>query len=166
MKIQIGSLSEGLHEYQFTTPVEDVGLTDPFQGEVKVSVALEKTGTQMVLRGLVNADCKVTCDRCTRLFPLAVHAPYRMFYVAGGSEFEGIDRAELQTVDPGAGSLDITEDVRQTALLAVPLKLVCSEGCKGLCPHCGINLNVESCSCTREEGGTRWEPLRSLRGSN
>jgi uncharacterized protein len=166
MKIQIGSLSEGLHEYQFVTPIEEVGLSDPFHGEVRASVTLEKTGTQMLLRGIVRADGEFTCDRCARPFQLTVNTGYRMFYVAEGAQFEGIDPAELQTIAPGAGSLDIAEDVRQTVLLAIPLKILCSEGCRGLCPSCGKNLNVESCSCTREEGDARWEPLRSLRGSN
>jgi uncharacterized protein len=165
MKIQIGSLSEGLHEYQFTTPVEEAGLGEPFDGQVNVSVSLEKTGNQIVLRGLVKAGGEFTCDRCAGSFPLAVDAAYRMYYVTEGGQFEGIDPAELQVVTPGAGSIDITEDVRQTAMLAIPLKLLCSETCRGLCPKCGTNLNVQSCSCTREEGDTRWEPLRSLRGS-
>ena len=166
MKIQIGSLSEGLHEYQFTTPIEEVGLAEPFHGDVKASVTLEKTGTQMVLRGAVSTQGDFTCDRCARQFPLTVKASYRMFYVAEGGEFEGIDPAELQAIAPGTGTLDITEDVRQTAMLAIPLKLLCAEGCRGLCPRCGKNLNVETCSCTVEEGDARWEPLRSLRGSN
>ena len=166
IKIQIGGLSEGVHEYQFSTHVGDVGLSDPFRGDVRASVILEKTGTQMVLKGAVRVEGDFMCDRCTRTIVLPVTSSYRMCYVTQGEQFEGVDPAELQTVAPGSGNIDITEDVRQTVLLAVPLKVLCSEGCRGLCPHCGKNLNMESCSCTREEGDSRWEPLRSLRGSN
>ena len=165
MKIQIGGLSEGVHEYQFSEGASDLGLTDGFKGDVRVSVTLEKTGKQMVLKGGVTAEGDFVCDRCTRPLSVPVSSSYRMYYVAEGEEFAGVDPAELSIV-PGSGTLDITEDVRQTILLAVPLKLLCADSCRGLCPHCGKNLNVESCSCTVEQGDSRWEPLRSLRGSN
>ena len=166
MKIQIGSLSEGLHEYQFETDAGDIDLGEGFAGPVAVKVVLEKTGNQMRLTGSVSAAGSFPCDRCTREFSLPVSASYRMYYVTEGGEFAGIDPSELQVVAPGSGWIDIQDDVRQTILLAVPLKLLCSDQCRGLCPHCGKNLNTESCSCTVEQEDTRWEALKPLRGTN
>ena len=48
-------------------------------------------------------------------------------------------------------------------LLALPLKTICSESCKGLCPHCGQNLNVEQCSCAEPVEDPRWAALKDIR---
>ena len=65
---------------------------------------------------------------------------------------------------PGEDELDITEDVRGEMLLELPMNLLCSEECRGLCPHCGKNLNRESCSCTGDdESDGRWAALDNLK---
>ncbi len=43
--------------------------------------------------------------------------------------------------------LDITDDLRAEILLELPTNILCSEDCKGLCPHCGVNLNESTCNC-------------------
>ena len=51
---------------------------------------------------------------------------------------------------PEGDELDIAEDVRAELLLALPMNLLCSSGCRGLCPSCGANLNNTQCGCTAE----------------
>ena len=46
---------------------------------------------------------------------------------------------------------------------ALPLKAICREDCKGLCPHCGLNLNVEQCSCAEPIEDPRWSALKEIR---
>jgi len=48
-------------------------------------------------------------------------------------------------------------------LLAAPLKAICREDCRGLCPHCGRNLNLEQCTCAEPIEDPRWEALKGLR---
>jgi uncharacterized protein len=52
--------------------------------------------------------------------------------------------------------------MREQFYLALPMKPLCAEGCKGLCPHCGTNLNEATCTCTNEWSDPRLEPLRAL----
>ncbi|MDH4069744.1 MAG: DUF177 domain-containing protein [Ignavibacteria bacterium] len=164
MKIQLGSLSEGVHEYDFKATAEDLDLEDSFPGGASVQVVLEKTGNQIALEGSIRAEGRFLCDRCAGEFSLPLEDSYRMYYVTEGGGFEGIDPSELQMIPSASGSVDITDDVRQTLLLAVPFKLLCTDQCKGLCPHCGKNLNDETCSCTGSGDDTRWEALKALRG--
>lgn len=166
MKIQIGSLSEGVHEYDFEATAEDLDLGDSFPGGAGVQVVLQKTGNQIALEGTIRTEGRFLCDRCAGEFSLPLPVSYRMYYVTEGGGFEGIDPSELQTLPSGSGSVDITDDVRQTLLLAVPLKLLCTDQCKGLCPQCGKNLNDETCSCAGGESDTRWEALKALRGTD
>ena len=61
---------------------------------------------------------------------------------------------------PEEDELDITEDVRAEMLLELPMNLLCSEECRGLCPHCGKNLNQGKCACRdEEEPDARWGAL-------
>jgi len=53
--------------------------------------------------------------------------------------------------------------LREQVLLALPLKVTCREDCRGLCVHCGKNLNEEQCSCTTAVVDPRWTPLREIR---
>ena len=58
----------------------------------------------------------------------------------------------------------LLEDVlREQVLLAAPLKAICREDCRGLCPHCGRNLNLEQCTCAEPIEDPRWEALKGLR---
>jgi uncharacterized protein len=166
MKIQIGGLSEGVHHYRFEVPAGEIDLNSHFGGEVRVEADVEKSGDQLVLRALVRAEGRFECDRCAGEFDFPVSTSYRMYYVHEGASFQGIDPAELQVIPEGSGSIDIADDVRQTVLLAVPLKLLCGEDCRGLCPGCGKNLNEETCSCVSGQGDARWEKLSSLKGTN
>ena len=163
MKIQIGSLSEGAHQYHFEVRPTDIALGEGFAGPVNVDATLEKTGKQCFLHAQIQTRGSFTCDRCTAQFDLALSPEYRMFYVSDETEAGGFDPSEVQVIPAGLPIIDLSEDVRQTVLLAVPLKLLCRPDCKGLCPRCGADLNSEPCTCPAEEVDARWDGLRGLR---
>ena len=166
MKIQLGGLSEGVHNYQFQVEASDLGLPENFSRPVRVEIALDKSGTQALLRGEVRTAGKFCCDRCTSMFECAVLSKYQVCYIPESSDASQIDPAELQVISPGSGVIEIAEDVRQTILLGVPFKLLCSENCLGLCPRCGTNLNEGTCACEVSIDDPRWEMLRPLRDNN
>lgn len=58
--------------------------------------------------------------------------------------------------------LDITEDIMDMVILSLPMKPLCSDKCRGLCPKCGINLNEEECDCVLEEIDPRLEKLKEF----
>ena len=62
----------------------------------------------------------------------------------------------------GEGLL-LEDALREQVLLALPLKVICREDCKGLCPHCGANLNDGQCSCADDVDDPRWTALKDLR---
>ena len=166
MKIQVGGLSEGVHRYQFRIPGAELHIGSEFHDDVKVAATLEKTGTQFFLSASIETSGNFVCDRCVTEFSIPFDPSYRMFYVQEGADSTQWDPADFQVVPSGLHVIDIAEDVRQTILLSVPLKLLCRDDCRGLCPHCGKNLNHESCSCTDAIPDSRWEKLRSLHKNN
>jgi uncharacterized protein len=162
MKIQIGSLSEGTHQYHFEADPADIALGEGFAGPVVVDATLDKTGKQVFLSARLETTGSFACDRCTTQFELLLNPEYRMYYVKDEGDAEGFDPSEVQVVPPGLPIIDLTDDVRQTILLSVPLKLLCRRDCKGLCPRCGKDLNDGPCGCPGEESDSRWAGLRDF----
>ncbi len=166
MKIQLGGLSEGAHEYHFSVAGADLGIGPGFHRPVTVSATTEKTGNQVFLNASVEAHGRFLCDRCLTEFEEILAPHYRMIYVFDEAEADRFDPSEVQVISPSLSVIDIADDVRQALLLSVPLKLLCSESCKGLCPRCGTNWNLASCSCRDVRNDQRWEALKKLRNEN
>ncbi|MCK5574012.1 MAG: DUF177 domain-containing protein [Bacteroidetes bacterium] len=165
MKIQVGGLSQGTYTYQFHSTPEELGLDDRFPSEVIIDATLEKAATQIFLDVAVTTDGRVECDRCVTQLRLPLKNTYRMYYVWDGAEAGVLDPLEVRVFSPGLPMINISDDVRQTVLLSVPLKLLCKANCRGLCPECGTNMNVDSCTCSGQSSDGRWEALRTLRNS-
>jgi uncharacterized protein len=127
---------------------------------------VEKTGNQVFLNASLEARCTFTCDRCLTEFERVLEPHYRMIYVFEETEADRFDPSEVQLISSALPVIDIAEDVRQTLLLSIPLKLLCREECRGLCPHCGTNRNLASCSCRDERTDQRWEALKKLQKEN
>ena len=99
----------------------------------KLHVAVARQ--DVLVRGSLEADIHAVCDRCTELAPLAVRCE-DVFY-----------RYKNEAEQP----IDLTEDIREDILLALPQVFLCKEDCLGLCPKCGQNLNSGPCGCTDDE---------------
>ena len=61
--------------------------------------------------------------------------------------------------------LDITEEIREELMVAIPMNFTCQDDCKGLCPVCGVNLNKQKCKCNIEaiEEPSVWDALDDLK---
>ena len=82
---------------------------------------------------------------------------------APAEEFEDVDEAVIRISPTGQGvEVSLSGLLWEEFLLALPVKPLCSTGCKGLCPSCGSNLNTSSCACKGEEGDPRLAALRGL----
>lgn len=151
MKISISNLSEGVHEFHFSAEPSHFGLGDNFTKEVAVDARVDKTSREISVKAVATAVGTFTCDRCVDEFVRQVIATYQMVYIYGENDKRQYSDGEVQTLALGTPFIDITDDIREYILLAIPLKLLCKENCKGLCPNCGTNRNHERCPCTMEE---------------
>ena len=119
------------------------------------------------LNGRLSTALELTCARCLDPLTQAVNREFELLYRPLGAD---AGRDELSVTDAEAeigyyqGEGILLEDVlREQVLLALPLKITCREDCKGLCPHCGKNLNQEPCSCAGPLEDPRWEALKEIR---
>lgn len=162
MTIQIGGLSEGIHEYHFRADAAEMGLEKQFAGDVVVSAVLEKNGSQLFLKAAIQTTGTFSCDRCLVEFTSPMNPTYHMYYVTHREDADRFDPAEVAVLGTADHSITLDDDVRQVIMLSVPLKLLCRTDCAGLCPECGRNRNEGACSCDTTVTDNRWEALRRL----
>lgn len=121
------------------------------------------------LVGDLSAAVELNCARCletvvrdiTRSFDLL----YRPLGSDAGREEVTVTQAEAEIGYYQGDGLLLEDVLREQILLAVPLKVVCREDCKGLCPGCGSNLNYEGCNCAEPLPEPRWEALKDIKNS-
>lgn len=163
IQIRISGLSNGFHEYHFSVEPVDLLLEKNFRSRVEVDARLEKTSRQLILRTSIHTEALFQCDRCLKDFNEPLNAEYSMVYIYQEDETGAYDPEEVSVISPDTVCIDLAEDVRQIILLSVPLKLLCGDTCKGLCPRCGCDLNTRTCSCTQEQiTDPRWQGLKDL----
>jgi uncharacterized protein len=116
--------------------------------------------------GRARTRLEVECSRCVEPFQVPVDATFDLRYVpyaenTGEGERE-VGEDDLTTAYYRAGMLDIIELLREQFVLALPMKPLCGDDCRGLCPQCGTNLNKTPCDCPPKWEDTRLAPLKSL----
>jgi uncharacterized protein len=119
------------------------------------------------LRGKLSAGLELQCARCLEPVQQDVAREFELLYRPLGAD-AGRDELSVTAAEAEIGYYQgdgiLLEDVlREQVLLALPLKVTCREDCKGLCPHCGKNLNEERCSCNVPMEDPRWAALKEIR---
>lgn len=119
------------------------------------------------LVGRLTTDVEVRCARCLDPVDNAIAEEFDLLYRPLGVDAKGNEIAISQAdteIGYYQGEGILLEDVlKEQVLLALPVKQVCRASCKGLCPHCGKNLNVESCDCVATMPDPRWSALEDIR---
>jgi uncharacterized protein len=164
MFIKISGLSEGVHNFSFDEKVSLINLEDPFFGNFKAQIELSKTHNQIILNTRFSVKALFECDRCANNFEHEIDGSYKMVYFFGNKPSDGENKDEnLIYLHPDADRIEIGNDLRDFALLSVPMKKLCREDCKGLCIRCGKDLNEGDCDCDKSNNDARWLPLQELK---
>lgn len=164
LKIKISNLANGRYDYEFEGRASDLEISDPYEGNFKTIVALSKFENQIILDSETEITANLVCDRCAKDFQSFITSKYRMVYLLRvRADDEESEKEEVVYIHPETDKIDLDKDIRDFAILSIPMKHLCSEDCKGLCPKCGKNLNEGPCSCTEELIDPRWEPIQKLK---
>jgi uncharacterized protein len=140
-----------------------------FEQPVEVELSVSKSGDQLICRGKVKTSVRLECSRCLLVYDEPIISNLD-FVIDFGESPIAVDHGKSEEdnyflADPSSGYFQIDNLVRETIILALPLKPLCSEECKGLCPICGADLNKSPCSCVKKEIDPRWEKLKDLLGN-
>jgi len=128
-----------------------------------VSLTATRETQGIHVRGRVRADIQMTCARCLELLPYPLVAEFSQYYQSN-TQHRLIGEISLQKKDTEVGFFSgdfiaVSDIVREQILLSVPMKPLCQEKCKGLCPYCGKNRNQNNCGCETIVVDPRLAPL-------
>lgn len=155
--LDLKELSSGLSHVRVEAPARELGLpeadwADSVVGEFDV----ERNGDRISVRGTIEGQARPECVRCLKGFQLAVEAPFEVFAERAGAgiraEEKELERDDYMMFHDGR-RLDLAEPAREAMLLEMPYAPHCREDCRGLCPRCGADLNLESCRCEGSRAG-------------
>lgn len=142
-----------------------------FDDPVIVKIKFHRNGDVIRLHCDVCAHVILTCVRCLEEFRHDVGGDLSLVArrlrkgesLHDYSDYDSDkDGTRLIFIESDTNVIDISDFVRDTILLSIPMKPVCSETCRGLCSVCGINLNYGECGCKRERFDHRFEDLSGL----
>jgi uncharacterized protein len=149
----------------------DVTQLGPLHADGRAEVIVEHRGHKqhvedIRLVGKLDAAMEINCARCLDPVKYEVNRAFDLLYRPLGVDRRA-EQVAISEADTEIGYYEgeglLLEDVlREQVLLASPLKLVCREECKGLCPKCGANLNLETCKC-QQAADPRWAALSELK---
>jgi uncharacterized protein len=158
---------------------EDLSATE-LQLEAEEGFALERGSVQcridrgdddaLHVQGVLRADLRLECGRCLDPYRFDVSQRLDLYYLPQTGADEADEEIELKERDLVVGyyregRLDLRDVVREQLLLAPPMKRLCREDCRGLCPTCSANRNRTTCSCPEApDGDVRLAGLAELLG--
>ena len=118
------------------------------------------------LRAGIRGDFEMLCARCLESIPQRVEESFDLIFRPGEVDSEpgerAITEAETEIGYYGRSGLLLEDVVREQVLLSLPDRALCRQDCKGLCPHCGVNLNNSQCNCAVERADPRWSALQGI----
>jgi uncharacterized protein len=153
--LDLSALSQGVRRLRLESEAAGVGLApEGWAGPVQGDFAVERSADRISVRGRVTAGARLECVRCLAAFELPLDVPFELYADRKGTgsrrdEVE-LERDDLMSFHDGR-RLDFGEQVREALLIELPIAPHCSEGCRGLCPVCGADLNREPCTCPERE---------------
>lgn len=123
-----------------------------------VTVVVDRVAGGFLVGVSAKARIYGPCARCLTETVVETHAEQQEFAPTARDGWEGSDLSAF--IDDLV--VDVSGVTREAVVLSLPEQLVCSPGCKGLCPRCGRDLNQGECSCEPAEGDERWQKLSEL----
>ena len=169
-QVDLSGIQEGAHPLVLDGPSAalcvDSG-ADLWLRDYRFEGSVLRTDRDYRVRGSLTGILESVCDRCLVRFDREVATDTDVLATASalpGRE-SAEDREELDdrvVLPPGSTLLDLSGSFREATLLAIPIKNVCRDDCRGICPVCGLNRNEESCTCDTSGSDPRWDALRGL----
>lgn len=116
------------------------------------------------VRGHLKTVMEAECDRCLETARFPLDCDFELYYrpaAEGWGEETELDASEADMGFYEGDGLELNDVLREQVHLALPMQRLCAATCKGICPQCGRNRNLEECRCAPELAEDRWAALRA-----
>lgn len=173
MKIAVDRITESPKDIRFAESTEELNLIYG-KGEAKdfrfppfldVNLVYYRSGRELFFHGSLGGTVQGCCSRClaSYVFSLSKDFDFVLTPDPFSAKSGELNRDEMGLSFYSAEEINLSPFITEQALLALPTRPLCGEGCRGLCMGCGANLNEESCRCAVSEGDPRMAIFRTLK---
>ena len=173
MLLDLNKIRTPHERYEKVYQPDQFAADDAYRVAAPVSLAFDifKDNELFRLAGRVQTSLELPCSRCLEAFTWPVDAAFDLRYLPQSENSSGEEEAEIEEDDLSTAfyqndEIDLGQLMREQFLLSLPMKPLCSDDCKGLCPACGANLNRTTCDCKRTWDDPRFAALDALRTKN
>ncbi|HEX9079492.1 MAG TPA: DUF177 domain-containing protein [Desulfuromonadaceae bacterium] len=142
-----------------------------FTAPVLVDVTAAREFDHIRVSGRVSTKVELACSRCLATYEAPLESLFTIYFrkatsldVAEEEETE-LEEQDLISATYSGDEIDLTHEIEEQVVMEMPLKPLCNEECKGLCPVCGTDLNRSACSCPREPVNLKFGALKDFKVS-
>jgi uncharacterized protein len=130
---------------------------------VQLNATAELLGSEIRIKGHLATSMEASCDRCLGAVEIPVSSNFDLFYrpmqsIAREEEIQ-IRDDEMEIGFYSGDGIELADVATEQVILSLPIKVICSTECRGLCPICRANLNLTRCNCAPPQQGS---PFASL----
>lgn len=160
-------LPEGI-ELEFSLDPDDPAVRElDIKGPVSGSFKIRKMGQQVLVRGDVSGEVRLTCARCLKEFDAGVREGVDIelrpvLDLEKGSQEKELASDDLDVEFFRGDALDVGHLAAEQISLAIPMKPLCRDDCAGICPVCGKDRASGKCDC-EPDTDPRWSALKELK---
>lgn len=147
-EIGIDSINEHIDEFRIIEPIK-------YKGEIF------KVDGSYLINADINYKYETKCDRCFETTIKEITTSLSAKLEDFGNQYED-NESDDDIIFYKKGILDLDEYILMEVASSLPMKTLCDEDCKGLCPTCGTDLNKESCTCQDDYIDPRFEQLKDF----
>ena len=159
--IRISGLADGEHEFDVLADPAKIGLPEEFGEEITVHAHMDKTHSQLILHVELRSVAVFPCDRCLEALRIPFENHFALLYARDLASARELDEDDVRIIDANEPVIDISDDVRDFALLAIPMRRVHGEDADGQ-SACPVDVPAELLESSATEGDPRWEALKHL----
>lgn len=173
MKIPVREITESPKEAKFSENIADLnqlykeGAVQDFHfpAFLDVNVAYYRAGRELFFQGSLGGSIEGRCSRCLRSYRFKLEKNFDFVLTPDpvSAKSRELNRDEMGLSFYATEEINLSPYIREQILLALPIRPLCENSCRGLCVGCGANLNEERCLCALSPGDPRMAPFRALK---
>jgi len=142
-----------------------------FAAPIRTALRVQRIGDMVEIDGDIETSVRLPCSRCLQPFETPLNSHFAFTYMRRATDV--IEETELQEVELSAENMgivyfqgqkiDLKDTIQEQVVMEFPLRALCKQDCKGLCPKCGADLNETPCDCNRRSSPVKFAVLKNMK---
>ena len=140
-----------------------------FAGRIQGDMTVTREFDHIRVAGRISVPLALSCSRCLADYSSFVDNSFTIFFrkesPISASHEDELELGEMDLLSSvySGDEIDLTHEIEEQIAMEIPLKPLCSDNCKGLCHECGADLNISSCSCSKEPATLTFSALKDFK---